>query len=159
MRDASSLKLTAAAACLMATSLTSADEHAVKRSSLPPAVEAAVRAQQTAGAKVRGLSVETEDGSTYYEAELRVSGHSKDVLIDSAGTVVEVEEEVAVDSLPAAVQHTLIAQVRDGRLVSIEALTRKGVLVGYEAHVRHGASKSEVRIDPEGRLLGPEAPG
>ena len=33
----------------------------------------------------RGFSQETENGRKYYEAEMVVNGHSKDVLIDTNG--------------------------------------------------------------------------
>ena len=72
-------------------------ERKIKRSDLPAAVKAAV-AVQSQGAKVRGFSEEKENGKTYYEAEFQVSGHTKDVLMDPQGKVVEVEEEVALDA-------------------------------------------------------------
>jgi hypothetical protein len=33
-----------------------------------------------------------------------VKGHSKDILMDSTGAIVEVEEELSFDSLPAGIQ-------------------------------------------------------
>jgi hypothetical protein len=41
-------------------------------------------------------------GQTFFEAEL-VNGHSKDVLTDSVGTVVEVDEQIPAESLSSAV--------------------------------------------------------
>ena len=81
--------------CVLAT--VSAQEKQIKRSDLPPAVEKTVSAQ-SAGAEVRGISKEKEHGQTFYEAEMTVNGHSKDILIDEKGNVVEVEEEVAMDA-------------------------------------------------------------
>src|ERR1700731_5291369 len=81
----------------------SAQEKKIKRSDLPPAVEKTVAAQ-SAGATVKGFSTENEKGQTYYEAEMVVNGHSKDILIDANGAMVEVEEEVAMNALPADVK-------------------------------------------------------
>lgn len=51
-------------------------------------------AEQSKGATIRGFSQEKESGQTYYEAELMVNGHTKDVLVDANGSVVGVEEQV-----------------------------------------------------------------
>ena len=80
-----------------------AQERKIKRSDLPPAVEKTVAAQ-SAGATVKGFSKENERGQTYYEAEMVVKGHTKDILMDANGAIVEVEEEVAMDALPAEVK-------------------------------------------------------
>src|ERR1700674_2675912 len=72
-------------------------EKKIKRSDLPAAVEKTVTAE-TQGATIRGFSKESENGQNFYEAELIVNGHSKDILIDANGAIVEVEEQVAMDS-------------------------------------------------------------
>src|SRR5260221_10054185 len=71
--------------------LASSQEKKIKRSDLPPAVEKTVAAQ-SAGATVKGISKENEKGQTYYEAEMIVNGHTKDIQIDTSGAIVEVEE-------------------------------------------------------------------
>src|SRR2546426_5090209 len=76
-------------------------ERKVTRKDLPAAVAKTVDAQSH-GARIRGYSEERGNGQTFYEVELRVNGHTRDVLIDTNGAVVEVEEEVALASLPAA---------------------------------------------------------
>src|SRR5580692_3338961 len=72
-----------------------AQERKIKRSDLPPAVEATVAAQ-SAGATINGFSVVKEDGKIVYEVEMFINGHSKDLLLDPTGAIVEVEEEVAI---------------------------------------------------------------
>ena len=73
-----------------------ASEKSVKMKDLPRAVQKTVQ-EQMSGAKLLGLSKETEKGKTFYEAETTVNGHTRDVLIDSKGAVVQVEEEIAMD--------------------------------------------------------------
>jgi hypothetical protein len=68
-----------------------AQEEKIKRSDLPSAVERTA-APQSQGPTIRGFSQEAERGQIYYEAELLVDGHSKDVLMGSDGAIVEVEE-------------------------------------------------------------------
>jgi hypothetical protein len=110
-------------------------------------------AAQSKGATVRGFSEEKENGETYYEAELQVSGHSKDVLIDAQGNIVEVEEEVALDSLPAAVREGLQNAAAGGRLGKVESLTKHGKLVAYEARVISKGKKTRFQIGPDGKPL------
>jgi hypothetical protein len=68
---------------------------------LPPAVQKTVQ-EQTKGAEIKGLSQETEKGKTSYEVETMVKGKHRDFLVDVKGAVTEVEDETAIDSIPAA---------------------------------------------------------
>ena len=139
-------------AILISTLPAFTQEKKVKRSDLPPAVEKAVAAQSQ-GATIRGFSEEKENGQTFYEAELIVDGHSKDVLMDANGAVVEVEEQVALDSLPAAVKEGLQSKAAKGKVVKVESLTKHDKLVAYEAQVMTGGKKSEVQVGPDGKPL------
>ena len=136
---------------LLATSAAS-EEKKIKRSDLPAAVQATVTAQSQ-GSTVRGLSEEKENGQTYYEAELEVSGHTRDVLMDAQGNIVEVEEEVAVDALPAAVREGLQTKAGGGKLLKVESLTKHDKLVAYEARVIMKGKKSEIQVGPDGKPL------
>ena len=127
-------------------------EKKVKRSDLPAAVEKAV-VEQSQGATIRGFSQEKENGQTFYEAELMVNGHIKDVLMNVDGTVVEVEEQIATESLSPAVLDGLQAKAGNGKLVKVESLTKKGKLVAYEAQVLTNGKKSEVQVGPDGKPL------
>ena len=140
------------ASVLLFAGLAVAQEKKIKRSDLPPAVEKTVAAQ-SAGATVKGFSKETEKGQTYYEAEMIVNGHTKDILIDTDGAIVEVEEEVAMDTLPAEVKVGLQAKAGEGKLVKVETLTKQEKLVAYEAQVTRGGKKSEVQVGPDGKPL------
>jgi len=136
--------------CLTGSAL--AQEKKLTRSQLPAAVQATVDAQSQ-GATVKGFSEEKEKGQIFYEAEMTVNGHSKDVLIDAKGGVVEVEEEVGLDSLPAGVREGLQAKAGKGKLGRVESLTKQGKLVAYEAVVTTNGKKSEVQVGPDGKPL------
>jgi len=132
-----------------------AQEKKIKRTELPPEVEKTVAAQ-SANATIRGFSQEREKGQTYYEAELSVAGQHKDLLMDPRGNIVEVEEEVAFDSLPAAVRDNLLAKAGKGKVQNVESLTKRGKLVAYEAHVVARGKHSEVQVGPGGESLSHE---
>jgi hypothetical protein len=127
-------------------------EKKIKRSDLPPAVEKAVT-EQSKGATIRGFSREIEEGKTFYEMELTVNGHGKDVLMDVDGKVVEVEEQVALDSLSPAVKKGLETAAGKGKILKVESLTKRGTVVAYEAVVRTGTKKSEIQVGPDGKPL------
>lgn len=140
------------AVMLAATAPAWGQEKRIPRADLPPAVDSAVAALAP-GAAIRGFAEEREDGRTYYEVELLVRGHRKDVLMDASGTVVEVEEQVALDSLPAAVRAALAAQARPGRIAKVETLTKRGRLVAYEAQVVTAGKRREIQVGPDGKPL------
>ena len=129
-----------------------AQEKKIKRSDLPAPVEKTVAAE-SAGATIRGFSEEKENGATYYEVELMVNGHGRDVSIDKTGAIVEVEEEVTVDTLPAAVKEGLTAKAGKGKIAKVESITKHNKLVAYEAEVATGGKKSEVQVGPDGKPL------
>ena len=130
----------------------SAQEKRIKRSDLPAAVEKTV-GEVSKGATIRGFNAEKENGKTTYEVEMVVNGHSKDVQIDPNGMVTEVEEEVAMNSLPAEVKAGLIAKAGTGKVLKVESLTKKEKLVAYEAKVETAGKKSEIQVGPDGKPL------
>ena len=133
-------------------SVAPAQEKKLKREQLPPAVEKTV-AEQSQGATIRGFSTEIEKGRRLYEVELTTNGHGKDISMDRTGKIVEVEEEVTMDSLPPTVQDALRKGAGKGTIGKIEAMTKNGKLVAYEAQVKTGAKRSEVQVGPNGEKL------
>ena len=129
-----------------------AQEKKIQRADLPPAVEKTV-ATQTQGATIKGFSQEKENGQTLYEAETTVNGHSKDITIDANGALVEIEEQVALDSLPSAVKAGLQAKAGEGKIVKVESLTKRDKLVAYEAKVQTAGKKTEIQVGPDGKPL------
>jgi hypothetical protein len=141
-----------AAGAFLLAGIASAQEKKIKRSDLPPAVEKTVAAQSQ-GATIRGFSTEKEKGQTLYEVELTVNGHSKDISMTPDGSIVEVEEQVALDSLSPEVKAGLQAKAGKGKILKVESLTKKDKLVAYEAQVDTNGKKSEVQVGPDGKPL------
>jgi len=137
-----------AAAC----SVVVGQEKKLKREQLPPAVEKTV-ARESQGATINGFATEVENGKRLYEVELTVDGRSRDISMDKNGNIVEVEQEVAMDSLPATVQEGLRRRAGTGTIGKIESLTKGGKLVAYEAHVKTGTKGSEIQVGPKGEKL------
>src|SRR6185295_8850319 len=127
-----------------ATALAQNSEKSVKMKDLTEAVRKTVQ-EQSKGASLRGLAKETEDGKTFYEAELNVNGHNKDVLIDPSGAIVEVEEQVVLSSLPPEVQATIRKAAGNGMIMIVESITKNNGIEAYEAHLSKSGKKSEIK--------------
>ncbi|HKV70141.1 MAG TPA: hypothetical protein VJN62_02795 [Gemmatimonadales bacterium] len=126
-----------------------AQEKRLTRAALPTAVQKTAD-EQSRGATIRGYSSEVENGQLEYEVAMTVGGHSRDVSIAPDGSVLEVEEEVALAALPAAVREGLQKKA-GGRITKVESITKHGTLVAYEAQVH-----SEVQVGPDGQPLAHE---
>jgi hypothetical protein len=98
---------------------------------LPPAVQKTVQ-EQTKGAEIKNISKETEKGVTQYEVETMVNGKHRDFNVDTKGGLVVVEEETAIDSIPAAARAAIQKKVGAGKLGMVETMT-KGADTMYEA--------------------------
>lgn len=137
------------------TALAQETERPARMKDLPQAVQSTVR-EQSRGAVVRGLSIETENGQTFYEASLNVKGRIRDLLIDANGAVVEIEEQVTLATLPPAARTEIVKRAGNGRILNIESITKNKVIVAYEARVRIAGKISEIKITPDGKPLKPE---
>jgi len=121
-------------------------EQKMQLKDLPPAIQQAVQANLKGGT-LKGLSKEVEKGKAQYEVESTINGRARDFLLDSAGGLVEVEEELAMDAVPVAVKAAAEAR---GKVLKIESVTR-GTTVTYEAQVEKNGKKSEVALDANGK--------
>lgn len=129
-----------------------AQEKKIDRSALPPAVSKTFDGE-TKGATVKGFSTERENGKTVFEAETVVDGHTRDIQVAVDGTLNEIEEEVAFDSLPEGVKKGLTAKAAAAKITKVESLTKHGKLVAYEAATLRGSRKGEVQVGPDGGSL------
>lgn len=122
-----------------------ASERRVTMNQMPaPVRETAMKISK--GAKIKGLSKETEHGKTTYEVETFQDGRGKDFTIDSNGNVIEIEEQVELSSLPESIRTELRQKAGNGKILKIESVTKNGKLVNYEAQVRNGRHTREIEV-------------
>jgi uncharacterized membrane protein YkoI len=120
-------------------------------SKLPAAVRATVEAESK-GATIKGISSEKEDGKTVYELETLVNGRTRDLMIDSAGKVYVVEEQIDVDKAPAPVRAAMESK---GQIVVLESVQKDGKTT-YEGQVRTKAGKKvAVEVGADGKPIKP----
>jgi hypothetical protein len=107
----------------------------IDRSELPAAVETSLQSESE-GAEVRHLSKIDENGQIFYKANMKVHGHSKEVLIKANGGVLRVKENVPLDTLPAEVRAEIEARTGFlGHIAEVDSITNNYRLVAYEARV------------------------
>jgi uncharacterized membrane protein YkoI len=135
-------------ATLALTTATLAAEAKIQAKDLPPAVQRAVQ-DATKGATIKGYAREVEGGKTMFEVETTVNGHSRDLLFDASGTLVEIEEAIRLDAVPTAVRTALQAR---GHVRSVERVTR-GNTVTYEATIERNGKKLEIAVAADGARL------
>ena len=144
------MKQALAVACTLSAFVVSGAESRVRMQDLPEAVQRTVK-QQTKTAKLRGLAKQVEDGQTFYEAETVLNGKARDVVIDAAGAVAEVEEATSLASVPGPVQKAFVSAAGGGKVLTVETVT-KGSVVSYEATIQKGGKKSEIAVNGDGTL-------
>jgi hypothetical protein len=131
-----------------------AGEEKIPAGKLPSAVKKAVQ-KKFPDARIRGAAKEEEDGKTTYEVELTVKGRSVDVALDAEGKILEIEKEVPVSRLPAAVQKKLAAKYPGAKIEKAEEITR-----GEDGPVRYEvAIKAEVVLTAKGKIVRPTEDG
>ena len=117
--------------------------------SLPQAVASAFH-QAYPAARVLHVSKERRDGKVVYEIESQDGGTRRDLIYSPAGAVLEIEERIPADSVPALVRAAAEQRVAGGTLVAAERVTRGTVLL-FEVQLRLNGRSHFLTYDPEGR--------
>ena len=122
----------------------------IKLADLPPAVQAAVQ-EQTKNATLVGISKEVEKGKTMYEVETKVNGKTRDLMLDASGKILSVEEEVDINSIPAAAKAAIEKKVAGAKIKRVETVT-EGSKVSYEAQYEKNGKTAEVAVNADGSV-------
>jgi hypothetical protein len=138
----------AAGVAVSAALLMADTEVKVKMQDLPAPVQKAAR-ELLKSATLVGLNKEVEGGKTVYEVETKLNGRSRDVSLDSNGTVVEVEEETDISAIPAAARDALTRLAAGGKMGKVETVTA-GSAVSYETVVTRAGRHKEVAVNADG---------
>ncbi len=118
----------------------------------PPAVQKTV-ATESQGTVLKGFSTELRNGQTIYEVELVRNGHWQGLWLDALGNIIEVQEDVAVATLPPAVKGGLTKAAGMGVITRVRSLVTMGTPATYEALVQQGDARITIRIGADGQTL------
>ena len=124
-------------------------EAKVKLNQLPAAVQAAMQSQ-TAGATILGASKEQEDGRMTYEVETKRDGKGRDLTFTESGALLEIEQEVDLDSIPKPAKQGIQKRLGGGTVKKVESV-KQGSKISYEADIRmKSGQEREVKVGADG---------
>lgn len=116
---------------------------------LPPAVQKTVQ-KESQGAEIKNIGKETEDGIAQYEVETLLNGKHRDFNVDTKGTLLVVEEETTLETIPAAAKAAILKKVADGKLGTVELFKRRGETMYEAGYTSKGGKKHEVLVKADG---------
>ena len=148
MKNSLSIVIGSALTVAICIGIARASEKPVSFGDLPSAVKKTVQ-RESQGATIKGYSKEVAHGRTAYEVEMLFDGKSRDILIDPVGKVIEVEQQVAHDAVPAAAMAEIEKGAGRGSILKIEEV-KSDSEIAYEAQVLINGKHREVRVHADG---------
>ena len=116
---------------------------------LPPAVQKTVQ-DQLMGGEIKNIGKETEKGVVQYEVETMLYGKHRDFNVDTKGTLVVMEEETSIDSIPAPAKAAIAKKAGTGKLGMVEVMTKGGATFYEAAYTSKAGKKGAVLVKPDG---------
>lgn len=134
------------------------DEQEVTLDQVPAAVRATIL-NEAAGAEIKELERETENGRTIYEAEFLLNGAEVEIKIAPDGTLLarEIEDEddeddLAIGQVPQPARAALLRLAGSAQIIKAERETENGIVVYEAAWVANG-TRHEAAVTEDGTLL------
>ncbi len=149
--------------CIALTAIVGTVTYAEKgekaeKGSLPAAIEAAVKALFPNGTITE--SEKEKEGVKVYKVEVKDANTETDVKVAKDGTVMEIESEASLATVPAAVAEAIKAQNAEVKEVSKEVEYAKVQVVKldtpvttYSADIIKDGQKIELEIAADGKIL------
>jgi hypothetical protein len=107
-----------------------------------------------AGAEITEFAEEIEYGHTFYEGSWKSAyGANMDVLVTPTGDLMEIEEQLSIDNVPAAALK--VAQKAAGK--ETELASEKKTMILYEFRFQKEGSEQELLLTPDGRRFDEDA--
>ena len=132
------------------------DEKPIKFEDLPAAVAKAIK-EAAGDAKLGKITLGDEDGTPAYEAVWEAGGHQHEVAVAKDGKVLSLEEIISVNEAPKAVQQAIKKEAGENEIIEVEKVLEKGKTF-FEATIKNGKGKVEVRFSKDGKVLKRENP-
>lgn len=133
---------------LLSAGIAAADT-AMPFSQLPLPVQTSAK-KELKGARILGAGSEMDGGRMTYEVQTKLNGKSRDLSFDANGNLLEIEQQVDLDNLPAKAKAALQARVKQGKIERVESVTA-GKSVSYEATIMtQDGRRSEIAVNKDG---------
>jgi hypothetical protein len=122
-------------------------EEKVSLDQLPPAVKATILEEAKGGA-IEQIGREREGDKTVYEAEWTVGGQKHDAKVSAEGALIELEEDVSPEDVPAAVRAVAAKKFPANAQVEYE----RKMIVLYELEAEIDGREIELLVGPTGHV-------
>ena len=116
---------------------------------LPAGVQKTIQ-EEAKGAEIRNISKETEHGVTQYEVETMLNGKHRDFNVDNKGVLLLVEEETALDSIPAEAKAAILKKAAGGKLGMVELFKKSGETKYEAGYTGKDGKKHSVLVKADG---------
>ena len=126
-----------------------APEKSLALKDLPAAVQKTIQ-DNLKGGEIKNIGKETEDGVQQYEIETILAGKHRDFNVDTKGTLLVLEEETSIDSIPAAAKAGILKKVAVGKLGMVELFHRGGETMYEAAYTSKDGKHHEVLVKADG---------
>jgi len=98
--------------------------------------------------------VEKDAGKTVYEVEFKEQGIKREATYAAEGTLLETEEDIKPDTLPAAITEALKKSHPQATVEEAEKVMKPdGSVSGYEVEIKDGKKEFEIRLDATGKIF------
>jgi len=134
------------------------ENNAGSRAPTEHAPRAVLEAFQQRWPNVEILEVEqeAEDDLQLCEIKFREAGTIREVKYTFSGELLEIEEEIGLENLPAAARTARNSRFSGGEIVKVEKVTLADGGLVYESKVMHQQRLWEATLSPEGSITGVE---
>jgi uncharacterized membrane protein YkoI len=124
-------------------------ERTVTEAEVPAPALAALK-KLAGGAELTEFAEEIEHGSTFYEGSWKTAdGSNVGTLVTSTGDLVEIEEQLKPEQVPAAI----LAAVRKLSGPDAPLFCEKKTMILYEVKFRKDEQRHEILYTPDGRTV------
>ena len=102
--------------------------------------------------KVKTYLTESENGKTFYEFETIEGTIKRDILYSADGTLVEVEEKLTAETIPAEIAKAITTDTPKAKIIGGEKTT-KGSQVTYEVKIKAGKKMEKIIVSADGKII------
>jgi len=142
-------------ACSLVLTVSTSSLWAAEQKIACDTVPAPVRAgfeKAFASAAMKDCAKEVEKGKTTYEIISTEGETSRHVRLHADGRIMEVEEPVAIGSVPEPARQAVSKKYPKGEIALVEKVTREGQ-VSYEFQVKQGKKSMQMAVDENGKQV------
>ena len=100
------------------------------------------------------FEVESKGGKPVYEVEFNDQGVEREASYSASGGLLETEEQIKPEALPAAVTEAIKKAHPQATVVEAEKILKSdGSLIGFEVEIKDGGKTLEIHLDHTGKII------